>query len=397
MAQFRPEPFRIEVPESELADLRLRLARARLPLAPRDNEDWSHGPHAGYMGRLLRYWRDDFDWRRQEALLNRWSHFRVELPDAQGDVHRVHYLFEPGSGARPEPLILTHGWPSTWREYHEVVERLAHPERFGGDPEEGCDVIVPSLVGYGFSSRPERALGPSAIAELWHALMTRALGYPRFTAQAGDWGSLVTSQLALRHPECLRGIHLTLLPLRPDLAHPSQPPLSPEEQRWRAGLRAWWGPQAGYRAIQSTRPQALAYGLADSPIGLAAWLADKYWSLGDTRKEHPTEGMEQRFPFDQILSQISIYWFTRTIESANALYKAVQPGEAQLPPGVRVEVPTGYADYPIGGLPRVPRSWAERSYAIAHFAEQPRGGHFAAMEEPELFAADLQRFLRALR
>lgn len=397
MALYRPEAFRIEIPDAEIEDLRARLARTRLPLAPRDNADWSHGPNAGYMQRLVEHWRERFDWRAQEAALNRFAHFRVELPDARGEAHRIHYLFEAGSGSRPLPLVLTHGWPSTFREFSDVVLRLAHPERFGGDPEQGCDVIVPSLLGFGFSSRPERALGPTEIADLWHALMTRALGYSRFAAQAGDWGSLVTSQLALRHPESLVGIHLTMLPLRADPKHVSEPPLSDEEQRWLAEMRAWWGPQGGYRAIQSTRPQALAYGLADSPAGLAAWLADKYWSLGDTRKDRPSEGMQQRFPFDLLLTQLSIYWFTRTIETANALYKAVRPGDAQLPPGRRVEVPTGYADYPIAGLPRLPRRWAERSYAIIHFAEQPRGGHFAALEEPELFAADLQLFLRSLR
>jgi pimeloyl-ACP methyl ester carboxylesterase len=392
-----PERFEIRVAEADLVDLRERLARTRLPLAPRDNADWSHGPDAAYLQPLLAYWRDRFDWRAQEAKLNALAHYRVELHGADGAAHRVHFVHLRSAARRPLPLILTHGWPSTFREFVDVAPRLAHPEKFGGNAGDGCDVVIPSLIGYGFSSRPGRAIGPIEMSELWHELMTRVLGYARFVAHAGDWGSLVSSQLALRHPESLLGLHLTMLPMRAALAHPSQPPLTPEEKEWLAQMRAWWEPQLGYRAIQSTRPQALAYGLADSPAGLAAWLVDKYFALGDVARDDPNAALERRFPHDLLLTQLSIYWFTRTIETANALYKAARPEDSQLPPGRRIDVPTGYADHPIPGMPRTPRSWAERSYAIRRFTLQPRGGHFAAMEEPELFASELQAFVRDLR
>jgi pimeloyl-ACP methyl ester carboxylesterase len=374
-------------------DLRKRLGATRWPREPRDNGDWRYGTSLDYLRELVRAWRDDFDWRRQEAELNRFPQFVVPLTGSDGQVHEIHYLYERGAGKAPTPLILTHGWPSTHREFLDVVEPLAHPERFGGDPDDGFDVVVPSLPGYGFSSQPEIPIGPSEIAELWYVLMTEVIGAQRFAAQAGDWGSVVTSRLAVAHEEALIGLHLTMLPLRADLGHPSQPAVSPEEAEWIAGTKAWWREEDGYRAIQSTKPLTLAYGLTDSPAGLAGWLADKYYRLGDTDKSEPSLGMHARFPLEQILTQLSIYWFTGTIGSASALYKAGSRDAAtRLPPGRRLEVPTGFADFPIDTLPRMPRSWAERAYHIVHWSLMERGGHFAAMEEPELFVDDVREF-----
>ena len=295
-------------------------------------------------------------------------------------------------------MILTHGWPSTFREFLDVVEPLAHPERFGGRVEDAFDVVVPSLVGYGFSSIPERPIGPAVMADLWHALMTETLGYERYAAQAGDWGSFVTSRLALQHADSLIGIHLTMLPLRPNMRGPNIKPVSDEESAWIREMQAWWRREEGYRSIQSTKPMALAFALMDSPAGLAGWLADKYYRLGDTDKSHTWEGMERRFPMDVILTQFSIYWFTRTINSANTLYKAgPAEGSGALKPGQRVEVPTAYTEYPIDVLPITPRSWAERSYNIVRWRIVDKGGHFAAMEEPDLFAEDVRAAFREMR
>lgn len=392
------DPFRIAIPEAEIADLKFRLARTRLPNEPDGNADWSWGTSLAYLERLLVHWQDEFDWRKAEAGFNRFPQFTAGLTGTDGEDHRIHFLYERGSGPRPLPLILSHGWPSTFREFLDVVEPLAHPERFGGDPADSFDVVVPSLLGYGFSSKPRTPIGPAAIAELWHALMTDVLGYDTYVAQAGDWGSFVTSRLALQHPEALCAMHLTMLPLRPHLKHTSQPPVSQAEAAWIAQMKAWWAREEGYRAIQSTKPMALAFALTDSPAGLAGWLADKYWRLGDTRKDHPYDGMEARFPHDLMCTMLSIYWFTGTINSANMLYKAgPAEGSALLKPGERVTVPTGYADYPMDVLPRTPRSWAERGYNITHWAEMPRGGHFAALEEPALFVEDVRCFFRAVR
>ncbi len=390
-------PFEIFVPDSDIADLKARLAGTRWPNEPLGNERWDWGTNLSYMQRLIAYWRDEFDWRRAEAELNRFPQFVAEIASANGERHKIHFIHERGSGKKPRPLILTHGWPSTFREFLDVVEPLAHPERFGGKAEDGFDVIVPSLLGFGFSSRPQVPVGPAVIAELWHTLMHDVLGYRRYFAQAGDWGSLVTSRLALQHPESVAAIHLTMLPLRPYLKHASQPPVTPEESAWIKTMQAWWRQEEGYRVIQSTKPMALAFGLMDSPAGLAAWLADKYWRLGDTEKRNPFDGMERRFPHPVMCTQLSLYWFTQTINSANTLYKAgPAEGSAALKPGERVNVPSAYSEYPMDTLPPTPESWGRRSYDIARWRQMPKGGHFAAMEEPELFANDVREFFRTI-
>lgn len=389
-------PFTIAVPDDEIDDLRRRLAATRLPNEPLGNEHWDFGTNLSYMEKLLAYWREDFDWRAQEENLNRFPQYRATLKDEDGEEHTIHFLYERGSGDNPVPLIMTHGWPSTFREFLDVVDPLAHPEKYGRQGP-AFDVIVPSLIGYGFSSIPRKPIGPARIADLWHRLMTEVLGYERYAAEAGDWGSFVTSRLALQHADSVMGIHLTMLPLRPSLKHESQPPVSEEEAHWIATMQKWWRQEEGYRSIQSTKPMALAFGVMDSPAGLAGWLADKYYRLGDTDKTDTMKGMIARFPFDAILTQFSIYWFTGTINSANTLYKAgPAEGSALLKPGEKVAVPTAYSEYPIDVLPQTPRSWAERSYNIARWRMMDRGGHFAAMEEPELFADDVRDAFREM-
>lgn len=390
------DPFTIAVSDDEIDDLQRRLAATRLPNEPLGNEHWDYGTNLSYMEKLLSYWRNDFDWRAQEENLNRFPQYRATLKDEDGEEHTIHFIYERGSGDSPVPLIMTHGWPSTFREFLDVVGPLAHPEKYGREGP-AFDVIVPSLVGYGFSSIPRKPIGPARIADLWHRLMTEVLGYERYAAEAGDWGSFVTSRLALQHSDSVMGIHLTMLPLRPSLKHESQPPVSEKEAHWIATMQKWWRQEEGYRSIQSTKPMALAFGVMDSPAGLAGWLADRYYRLGDTDKTDTMEGMIARFPFDAILTQFSIYWFTGTINSANTLYKAgPAEGSALLKPGEKVTVPTAYSEYPIDVLPETPRSWAERSYNIARWRMMDRGGHFAAMEEPELFADDVRDAFREM-
>ncbi|GAK45408.1 epocide hydrolase domain-containing protein [Tepidicaulis marinus] len=387
------DPFTIHVSDGEIADLKARLAQTRLPNEPDGNENWDYGTNLSYMERLLTYWRDDFDWRKQEAWLNTFKQYRATITDEDGADHEIHFIYERSSQPGAIPLIMTHGWPSTFREFLDVVDRLAHPQTYGAEGP-AFDVIVPSLIGYGFSSKPAQPIGPAAIAELWHKLMTDVLGYDKYAAQAGDWGSFVTSRLALQHAESLLAIHLTMLPLRPDV---KDKPVTEEEAAWIKEMQAWWRQEEGYRSIQSTKPMALAFGLHDSPAGLAGWLADKYYRLGDIDKSHPWEGMEARFPMDTILTQFSIYWFTGTINSANTLYKA-GPAENsnRLKRGEKVTVPTAYSEYPMDTLPLTPQSWAERGYNLKRFKIMERGGHFAAMEEPELFADDVRAAFKEL-
>ncbi|HEY4345191.1 MAG TPA: epoxide hydrolase [Parvibaculum sp.] len=384
------DPFTIHVSDGEIEDLKRRLARTRFPNEPQGNDHWDYGTSLPYMEKLVEVWRDDFDWRKAEANLNRFPQYRATLTDEAGEDHEVHFLYEKGSGSNAVPLILTHGWPSTFREFLDVIDPLAHPEKYGRTGP-AFDVVVPSLIGYGFSSKPRVPVGPAVIADVWHRLMTEVLGYDKYAAQAGDWGSFVTSRLALQHADSLLAIHLTMLPLRPYIKHLGQPPVSAEESKWIKEMQSWWRQEEGYRSIQSTKPMALAFSLMDSPAGLAGWLADKYYRLGDTDKTDTMEGMIARFPFETILTQLSIYWYTGTINTANTLYKAgPAEGSGALKPGEKVTVPTAYSEYPMDTLPLTPRSWAERGYNIARWRIMEKGGHFAAMEEPELFADDVR-------
>tara|TARA_R110000824_G_scaffold118960_1_gene271383 strand:+ start:33100 stop:34299 length:1200 start_codon:yes stop_codon:yes gene_type:complete len=384
------DPFTIRVSDGEIADLKQRLTNVRLPNEPQGNDHWDYGTNLSYMEQLIATWRDDFDWRAAEENLNRFPQYRATLTDENGEDHEIHFLYEKGSGDNAVPLILTHGWPSTFREFLDVVDPLAHPEKYGKSGP-AFDVIAPSLIGYGFSSIPRIPIGPAAIADLWHRLMTEVLGYDKYAAQAGDWGSFVTSRLALQHADSLLAIHLTMLPLRPFLRHESQPSVSEEEGKWIKEMGQWWKQEEGYRSIQSTKPMALAFALTDSPAGLAGWLADKYYRLGDTDKTTTMDGMIARFPFETILTQLSIYWFTGTINAANTLYKAgPAEGSALLKAGEKVTVPVAYSEYPMDTLPITPRSWAERGYNIKRWRVMEKGGHFAAMEEPELFADDVR-------
>lgn len=380
-----PEPFRIEVPDAAIADLRRRLSAVRWPDQVAGG-GWRFGTERGYLRKLVDYWRENFDWREQEQRLNRFPHYRVEIAGQP-----IHFIHQPGSGAAPRPLLLTHGWPSSFIEFLDVIEPLAHPERFGGSEADAFDVVVVSLPGFGYSAAPPEPMSPRAIAGLWRTLMTRVLGYRHFVAHGGDWGSLVTSWLGLDHPEVLAGIHLTMLPLRP-WVRPPAPALSAEETDFIRAMRLWWRDEVGFQAIQATKPQTLAYGLTDSPVGLAGWLVEKFRSLGDTGGN-----IERRFSKRQLCTLLSLYWFTGCINSANWLYwSARQQNVTHLAPGQRVMVPTGYADFPINGAPRVPRSWGERAYDIVQWREMPAGGHFAALEEPEALVGELRHFNRLL-
>jgi pimeloyl-ACP methyl ester carboxylesterase len=396
------ESFTVHIEDAQIEDLRRRLEATRWPDEPAGNEGWEWGASLPYLHRLVEYWRDGFDWRVQEASLNAFSHYRASITAENGEEHRLHFIHERGSGSHPRAIVLTHGWPSTFLEFVDVVERLAHPERFGGSAEDGLDVVVPSCPGFGFSSKPRTPVGAKATAYLWDRLMRDVLGYPRYIAQGGDFGGFVTAQLGLHYPDSLYGIHLTMFPLVFRMEYEDQLPLTEEESAYLEARRRRSRGGGGYSEIQRTKPMALAYGVTDSPAGLAAWIADKFFSWSDFDHAASSDAFEARVPLDQMLTMLSIYWFTGTIGTANYIYKAGElERSALLGPGQQVRVPTGYADYPpepdFAG-PRVPRSWAERAHSnIVHWAELPRGGHFAALAEPELFADDVLTFAAKLR
>lgn len=387
------EPFRVEVPEQTLTDLRERLARTRWPKDGRD-ANWSDGADPSYMQGLLGYWRTGFDWRAQEIFINSFAHFRAE-----GTGPGLHVVHAHGTGSKPMPLLLVHGWPSSFYEMLELVPLLADPARHGGDPSDAFDVVVPSLPGFGFSDPAIPALSAKGVGDLLVALMD-ALGYARFGVHAYDIGASVSGLLALDHPDRLIGYHTTEPGIpRPDLG-PDAPALSDAERAYLALADAWRADEGGYMVVQRTRPQTLAYGLADSPAGLAAWIVEKWhaWTA-------PPDGdLERHFTRDQILANLTIYWATNTIGSANRWYHAAPADPAVPRParrlGVddRVRVPVGVALTATQPIERAPRKFVERLYPdIRRWVELPRGGHFVALEEPRLLADSIRAFYRDLR
>ena len=379
-----PRPFTLHVSDAVLDDLRARLERVRWPDEPPD-AGWRFGTSLAYMQELVEYWRTRYDWRVHEARLNRLRQFTV----AVGGID-VHFIHEPGVGPHPLPLLLSHGWPGSIVEFERLIPLLTDPGRFGGDPADAFSVVAPSLPGYTLSFRPgQPRFGVEEIADVFARLMTDVLGYRRFAAQGGDWGAFVTSRLAYAHAQRLVGIHLNLLALRRDVTATAAP--TEEERRYLDQLRHWQREETGYQWIQGTKPQTLAYGLTDSPAGLAAWIVEKFRTWSDCRGQ-----VERRFSKDTLLTNVMLYWVTGAIGSSFWPYYARVHRPWPIPEGQRVTVPTEYAAFPCEIL-LPPRAWAERMYDIRRWTVMPAGGHFAALEEPEALAADVRAFFRDLR
>ncbi|QBD74617.1 epoxide hydrolase [Ktedonosporobacter rubrisoli] len=378
------QPFTIAIPPEILSDLQSRLGQTRWP-DQLEGAGWDYGTNLEYLRELVDYWQHKYDWRVQEAWLNQFANFRANI-DGLG----IHFIHEKGKGPDSLPIIITHGWPSTFFEMLKLVPLLTDPARYGGDPADAFDVVVPSLPGFGFSDRPaSRGWQLSHTAELWARLMADELGYKQFAAAGGDFGSGVTRLLALAHPNLLIGIHLTYLGF-PTL-HADRSNLTAAEQQYLQAVQQWMMREGGYAMIHSTKPQTLAYGLNDSPVGLAGWIVEKFQSLSDCDGE-----LERSFSKDELLNNIMIYWVTETLNSSIRTYYE----NVHLPPplqaGERIKVPAGVALFPKEAN-RPPREWGERSLQIERWTEMPRGGHFAALEEPELLAEEMRTFFRPLR
>ena len=378
------EPFALHVADDAIADLRARLARTRFPdQAP--GAPWAYGSDVAYMQELVSYWRTDFDWRAQEARLN-------ALPQYKSPLHGidVHFLHVPGVGPDPCPRLLAHGWPGSVFEFLELIPRLADPARFGGDPADAFTVVAPSLPGFGLSFAPgQPRFSVEAIADCLADLMG-ALGYERFAAQGGDWGAFVASRLGYARPGRMIGIHLNLMPLRRDPKMVADP--TPEEQRYLDELAAWLKEETGYQWIQGTRPQTLAFALTDSPAGLAAWIVEKFRAWSDCGGD-----LESVFTRDRLLANVSLYWFTGAIGSSFWPYYARMHGPWPIPDGATIDVPTGYSEFPREIL-RPPRSLAERTFTdLRRWSVMARGGHFAALEQPDALAEEVRALFRPLR
>jgi pimeloyl-ACP methyl ester carboxylesterase len=377
--------FSLNVADTAIADLRERLSRTRFPdQAP--GEPWEYGTNVDYLRGLVEYWRSGFDWRAQEARLHAFPQFKAPLHDID-----VHFLHVPGKGPNPCPLLLMHGWPGSVFEFMDLIPRLTDPGSFGGDPADAFTVVAPSLPGYGLSFRPgQKRFGIEEIADCLADLMTETLGYNRFAAQGGDWGGITASRMGYAHATKLIGIHVNLLAVRREPNMLSDP--TPEERKYLEELAHWLKEETGYQWIQGTRPQTLSFGLTDSPAGLAAWIVEKFRAWSDCNGD-----VESAFTRDQLLANISLYWFTGAIGSSFFPYYFRMHRPWPIPEGGTIAVPSGYSEFPREIL-RAPRSLAERTYTdIRRWTVMSRGGHFAAMEQPEALAGEIQAFFRTLR
>jgi pimeloyl-ACP methyl ester carboxylesterase len=380
------EPFQIAVPDADIDDLRRRIRATRwAPATP--SPAWQQGADSAWLRELAQYWADRFDWREAERKLNLQPQFLAEL-----DGQRVHFVHRRGVGPASYPLVVTHGWPGSFFEFHALLDRLCDPAAFGCDPADAFDVVVPSLPGFAFSQAPvEPGTSAFQVADLWASLM-RGLGYEHFGAQGGDLGAGVSIALAVRHHDVVDGIHLNFLPSSYEPANgAAQTPLTHAEESYLQEKNEWAALEGGYAHMHSTKPQTVAASLNDSPVGLAAWIGEKFRAWSDCDGD-----IERVFSKDELLTNISLYWHTQSAGTAMQMYWENRLQPMRFTDGQRVVPPVGFARFP-KEINHPPRTWLERTFNVAQWTEMPSGGHFAAMEKPDLLAAEIRKFFRKLR
>ena len=383
IAMTPPHSFTLDVPEKTIAKIKKRVAAFPWHEMP-DDGGWEYGVNLNYMREFCTYWVENFDWFKQQDAINRFNHDSTAIDEID-----LHFIHEKGSGENANPLIISHGWPGSVVEFIDFIDLLAHPERHGGNIEDAFDVVAPSLPGFGFSGRPPRPWGPRRMAQTLNSLMTKTLGYNSYIAQGGDWGGAISSFLGFDHAPACRAIHINILTMR----HPGGPQ-TPAEVMWERQFKEDQIVEDGYRTQQATKPQTLSYAMMDSPVGVAVWILEKMNSWSDT----VGDDVESVYTKDQLLTNIMVYIVTRTFNTASWIYygRREEGGRILSPEGHRVEVPTACALFPKELLSWPPRSYAERLYNIRQWTEMPRGGHFAAMEQPELLVDDIRKFARNL-
>lgn len=382
------QPFKINIKQLILDDLKLKIANTRWT-DEIGNSKWELGTNKTYLKELCDYWQNTFDWKKQEAYLNSFPHFKTTV-DGIG----LHYIHQKGEGKNSIPLLLTHGYPDSFVRFLKIIPLLTKADEDGFS----FDVIVPSIPGYGFSDIPiEPGMNKKRIAELFTTLITKELGYEKFVAHGGDWGGGITEQIGLYHNESLLGIHLTDIPFEHGMNEPKD--ANPSEKKYFEATKKWQMIEGAYAMIQSTKPQTLAYGLNDSPVGLAAWIVEKFNSWSDNAGD-----IETCFTKDELLTNLTIYWATETINSAMRLYNeamkammnAMYNPLVKLNPfdktGNKSEIPAAFAIFP-KDISTPPKEFAERFFNVQQWTEMPKGGHFAAMEQPELLAIDIRKFV----
>lgn len=376
--------FKIDVCQRDLNFIYKKVSEYPWHEMPSDG-GWQFGTNVDFMKDLCKYWVEQFDWKRQEDKINSFDNFTAEV-----DGIEVHFIYERGSGSKPKPLIISHGWPGSIIEFIEIIDPLAHPERYGGNAEDAFDVIVPSLVGFGFSGKPPRPYGPRRMALIFNKLMTEVLGYKSYIAQGGDWGGTISTWLGYDYPKFCEGIHINIMTVR----H-YEGPKGVEEELWASTFEEDQIPENGYRILQATKPQTLSYGMMDSPVGIAAWIIEKFYSWSDNKRGD----IETVFSKDVLLTNIMIYIITKTFNTASWIYygREEEGGRVLSKKGKRVEVPTACALFPAEMSSWPPRSYVDRVYNVRQWTEMPSGGHFAAMEQPKFLIEDLRNFVRSLK
>jgi pimeloyl-ACP methyl ester carboxylesterase len=376
------KPFEVTWSDAAVGAVLDQVRAYPFPIAPAAPDGWSYGCDAGFLKELCAHWLGAYDWRAAVQTLNRYPQFTARIEDF--DIHFVHVV---GEAQGKRPLLLSHGWPGSHYEFWDSIEKLAFPSRFGGDAADAFDVVVPSLPGFGFSSKPDRPFGQRGTARLFNALMTEVLGYDRYLAQGGDWGAMVTSWLGFDHAAHVRAIHLNMLGFRPRGA-----PQDEAEAAWAARSEAASQMMGAYLRLQVSKPQSIAWMGAGNPVGQAAWIIERFHDWSDLRAK-PFEAVYSK---DQLLTNVMIYVMTGSFTTGAWYYRAlIEEGGLAALQGHRCETPTAFANFPGEPLYQAPpRSYAERAYNISRWTDLPRGGHFAAMEEPDLFVEDVRAWAR---
>ena len=378
------KPFKLDIPEKTLQEIYTKVKNYPWHEMPEDG-GWKYGSNLDYMKEISSYWIKDFDWRKHEAEINKFSNFTTVVEDI-----KIHFIHEKGSGSNPTPLLLMHGWPGSIVEFLHIIEKLAHPEKFGGNIEDAFDVIAPSLPGFGFSARPSKPIGPRKMAAILNKLMIENLEYENYLAQGGDWGATIANWIGYDHSKSCKAIHINCLTMR----HPNGPQTKQEEE-WQLRFNQDQIMQDGYRTQQATKPQTLSYGMMDSPVGIAAWIIEKMYSWSDLKDNN----IESVYSKDALLANIMVYVVTKTFNTATWIYYGRREEGGRFFPKdfKKIEIPTAAAVFPAEMSEWPPRSYVERMFNITQWTKMPSGGHFAALEEPELLVNDLVKFSRTLR
>ena len=378
------KPFKINIPDKALIEIYTKVKNYPWHEMPEDG-GWKYGSNLDYMREISSYWIKDFDWRKHEAKINKFSNFTTVVDDIE-----IHFIHQKGSGSNPTPLLLMHGWPGSIVEFLHIIEKLSHPEKFGGNIEDAFDVIVPSLPGFGFSGKPSKPIGPRKMAAILNKLMTENLEYKNYLAQGGDWGATIANWIGYDHSKTCKAIHINCLTMR----HP-EGTKTKEEEEWQKRFNKEQVLQDGYRTQQATKPQTLSYGMMDSPVGVAAWIIEKMYSWSDLQDNN----IESVYSKDTLLSNIMVYIVTKTFNTASWIYYGRREEGGRFFPNdfKKIRIPTAAAIFPAEMSEWPPKSYVERIFNIIQWTEMPRGGHFAAMEQPELLVKDILRFGKIIR